>query len=137
MLNPSLVSTEQYHTAIVQLDNSPYSCPNLVLDLNFGQCHGSLVVLGAHSFTKQQCTVPSSYMYLVLHCTYTVHAPQVDSSGKRKVLATTSINMVRYASSMPYDHDLHLRLKPTSRKIKTVMLEVSLTSKFLKEGKAT
>ena len=62
---------------------------------------------------------------------------QVDNSGKRKVLATTSINMVRYASSMPYDHDLHLRLKPTSRKVKTVMLEVSLNSKFLKEGKAT
>ena len=56
---------------------------------------------------------------------------------KRKVLATTSVNMVRYASSLPYEHDLHLRLKPVSKKIKSVILEVSLTSEFLKEGKAT
>lgn len=66
-----------------------------------------------------------------------VHKPKVDENNKRKVLATASINMVKYASTMPYEHDLHLRLKPVSRKIKTVMLEVSLTSEFLKEGKAT
>ncbi len=62
---------------------------------------------------------------------------QVDPTGRRKVLATTSINMVRYASSLPYDHDLHLKLKPVSRKIKKVILEVSLSSLFLREGKAT
>ncbi len=62
---------------------------------------------------------------------------QVDATGRRKVLATTAINMVKYASSMPYDHDLHLRLKPVSRKIKKVILEVSLSSLFLREGKAT
>ena len=62
---------------------------------------------------------------------------QVDETGKRKVLATGPINMVRYASSLPYEHDLHLRLKPVSKKIKSVILEVSLTSEFLKEGKAT
>ena len=61
----------------------------------------------------------------------------MDETEKRKVLATTSINMVRYASSLPYEHDLHLRLKPVSKKIKSVILEVSLTSEFLKEGKAT
>lgn len=62
---------------------------------------------------------------------------QVDDTGKRKVLATAPINMIRYVSSLPYEHDLHLRLKPVSRKIKSVILEVSLTSEFLKEGKAT
>ena len=61
----------------------------------------------------------------------------MDDAGKRKVLATTPINMVRYVSSLPYDHDLHLWLKPVSKKIKSVILEVSLTSEFLKEGKAT
>ena len=68
---------------------------------------------------------------------YLIFTPQVDEMGKRKVLATTPINMVRYASSLPYEHDLHLRLKPVSKKIKSVILEVSLTSEFLKEGKAT
>ncbi len=57
--------------------------------------------------------------------------------GKRKVLATLPINMVRYVSSLPFDHELHLRLKPVSRKIKAVILDVSITSEFLKEGKAT
>ena len=72
------------------------------------------------------------------HCTLSSpHAYQVDPMGKRKVLAVTSINMVRYASSIPFDHDLHLRLKPVSRKIKNAILEVSLNSVFLREGKAT
>ena len=61
----------------------------------------------------------------------------MDDTGKRKVLAAKPINMVRYVSSLPYDHNLHLMLKPVSRKIKSVILEVSLTSEFLKEGKAT
>ena len=60
----------------------------------------------------------------------------MDESGKRKVLATTPINMVRYLSSLPYEHDVHLRLKPVSRKIKAVILDVSITSEFLREGKA-
>ncbi len=68
---------------------------------------------------------------------YVRFSPQVDQAGKRKVLATTSINMVRYASSMPFETDLTLRLKPVSRKIKSVILQVSLSSMFLKEGKAT
>ena len=53
------------------------------------------------------------------------------------MLATTSINVVRYVSTMPFETDLTLRLKPVSRKIKSVILQVSLSSMFLKEGKAT
>lgn len=66
-----------------------------------------------------------------------LHMHKVDPMGKRKVLAVTSINMVRYASSLPFDHDLHLRLKPVSCKIKKVILQVSINSIFLREGKAT
>ena len=57
--------------------------------------------------------------------------------GHRKVLATTSMNLVRYASALPYEHELHLKMKPVSRKIKKVMLEVNISSVFIKEGKAT
>lgn len=62
---------------------------------------------------------------------------QIDEAGKRKVLATHSVNMVRYASSLPIEHELHLMMKPVSRKIKKAILDVSLCSVFLKEGKAT
>jgi hypothetical protein len=65
------------------------------------------------------------------------HVIDVDNSGKRKVLASTAINMVRYASTMPYDHDVQLQLKPVSRKIKRVILDITLCSVLLKEGKAT
>lgn len=61
----------------------------------------------------------------------------VDPDGHRKVLATTSVDMVRYASALPFEHELQLKLKPVSRKIKKILLEVSLSSVFLKEGKAT
>ena len=62
---------------------------------------------------------------------------QVDSDGHRKVLATDSINMVRYVSALSYEHELYLKLRPVSKKIKKVVLEVSMASKLVKEGKAT
>ena len=57
--------------------------------------------------------------------------------GHRKVLATTSVNMARYASALPFEYELNLKLRPVSRKIKKVMLELNMSSVFLKEGKAT
>lgn len=88
----------------------------------------------------QVCVVCKPIAALVLKVHVSLPFPrayQVDPMGKRKVLAVTSINMVRYASSIPFDHDLHLRLKPVSRKIKKVILQVSINSVFLREGKAT
>ncbi|XP_065916601.1 EH domain-binding protein 1-like [Dysidea avara] len=60
-----------------------------------------------------------------------------DESGKRKILANTMINMAEYASMLGLDQSLLLKLKPVSKKIRVVTLEVNLTSIFLKEGKAT
>jgi len=62
---------------------------------------------------------------------------QTDESGKRKILATTALNMADYASMLGLDQNLLLKLKPVSKKIRVVTLEVNLTSMFIKEGKAT
>jgi len=62
---------------------------------------------------------------------------QTDESGKRKILATMAINMADYASMLGLDQNLLLKLKPVSKKIRVVTLEVNLTSMFIKEGKAT
>ena len=82
---------------------------------------------------------PSPPTHTHSHTNSPPHVPsaQVDNSGKRKILASTAINMVRYASTMPYDHDIQLQLKPVSRKIKRVILDITLCSVLLKEGKAT
>jgi hypothetical protein len=61
----------------------------------------------------------------------------IDRDGHRKVLGTASVNMVRYASAIPYEHELNLKLKPVSCKIRKILLELSLSSVFLKEGNAT
>lgn len=45
--------------------------------------------------------------------------------------------MADYASTLGLDQNLLLKLKPVSKKIRVVTLEVNITSIFLKEGKAT
>ena len=100
----------------------------------------AIEVLPQPSYVTSSCksAIAALVFEVRTHCTLPFpHAYQVDPMGKRKVLAVTSINMVRYASSIPFDHDLHLRLKPVSRKIKNAILEVSINSVFLREGKAT
>ena len=82
-------------------------------------------------------SVFSLFYVLILAPLILYSLTQVDEMGHRKVLATTSVNMARYASALPFEHELNLKLKPVSRKIKKVMLEVNLSSVFLKEGKAT
>ena len=73
----------------------------------------------------------------LLLSSYISFFPQVDKDGQRKVLATCSVDMVKYASALPFEHELQLKLKPVSKKIKKILLELSLSSVFLKEGKAT
>lgn len=58
-------------------------------------------------------------------------------SGRRKALATTTINMKQYASPMPTQTDVKLKFKPLSKKVVAAALQFSLSCIFLREGKAT
>nr|XP_003215240.1 PREDICTED: EH domain-binding protein 1 isoform X2 [Anolis carolinensis] len=58
-------------------------------------------------------------------------------SGRRKALATSSINMKQYASPMPTQTDVKLKFKPLSKKVLSATLQFSLSCIFLREGKAT
>ncbi|XP_048357794.1 EH domain-binding protein 1 isoform X5 [Sphaerodactylus townsendi] len=58
-------------------------------------------------------------------------------SGRRKALATSSINMKQYASPMPTQTDVKLKFRPLSKKVVSATLQFSLSCIFLREGKAT
>ncbi|MBN3314006.1 UFO kinase, partial [Atractosteus spatula] len=60
-----------------------------------------------------------------------------ESKGHRKVLASVDVNMKKYASALPTQTDLTLKLKPLSVKVVEATLKLSLSCVFLKEGKAT
>ncbi|XP_069036644.1 EH domain-binding protein 1-like protein 1 isoform X17 [Lepisosteus oculatus] len=60
-----------------------------------------------------------------------------ESKGHRKVLASVDVNMKKYASALPSQTDLTLKLKPLSVKVVEATLKLSLSCVFLKEGKAT
>lgn len=57
--------------------------------------------------------------------------------GKKRILATQSINMRKYASIESTQQTFTLQLKPTSKKISSAKLELTLSCVFLREGKAT
>lgn len=59
------------------------------------------------------------------------------TSGRRKALATSNINMKQYASPMPTQTDVKLKFKPLSKKVVSATLQFSLSCIFLREGKAT
>ncbi|XP_071574014.1 EH domain-binding protein 1 isoform X5 [Temnothorax nylanderi] len=61
----------------------------------------------------------------------------VSSTGKRRHVAATNINMKKYASLESSQQQLKLDLKPTSKKIVSATLECTLSCVFLREGKAT
>ncbi|KAL5287191.1 EHBP1 family protein [Megaselia abdita] len=61
----------------------------------------------------------------------------VTNLGKKRVLASASINMRKYASIEPTQQSFTLSLKPTSKKIVTADLELTISCVFLREGKAT
>uniref|UniRef100_A0A1B0GHF6 Putative ca2+-binding actin-bundling protein n=1 Tax=Lutzomyia longipalpis TaxID=7200 RepID=A0A1B0GHF6_LUTLO len=56
---------------------------------------------------------------------------------KKRVLASASINMRKYASIESTQQSFTLTLKPVSRKITSADLELTLSCVFLREGKAT
>ncbi|XP_077279285.1 eps15 homology domain containing protein-binding protein 1 isoform X6 [Temnothorax americanus] len=61
----------------------------------------------------------------------------VSSTGKRRHVAATNINMKKYATLESSQQQLKLDLKPTSKKIVSSTLECTLSCVFLREGKAT
>ncbi|XP_017147881.1 EH domain-binding protein 1 isoform X4 [Drosophila miranda] len=61
----------------------------------------------------------------------------VTPMGKKRVLASASINMRRYASIESTQQSFTLSLKPVSKKITAASLELTISCVFLREGKAT
>ncbi|KAK3751612.1 hypothetical protein RRG08_012673 [Elysia crispata] len=59
------------------------------------------------------------------------------SKGSRKVLASRAVNMKDYASPMPTQTALKLKLKPLSKKVISATLELTISCVFIREGKAT
>uniref|UniRef100_A0AAX7T6E2 EH domain binding protein 1 n=1 Tax=Astatotilapia calliptera TaxID=8154 RepID=A0AAX7T6E2_ASTCA len=72
-------------------------------------------------------------LFKVTCCSIICESP----SGRRKALATSSINMKQYASPMPTQTDVKLKFKPLSKKVVSATLQFSLSCIFLREGKAT
>ncbi|XP_052269232.1 EH domain-binding protein 1-like isoform X2 [Dreissena polymorpha] len=58
-------------------------------------------------------------------------------SGRRKIIATAAINMKKYATDIPSQHELTIRLNPVTKKIKGALIKLTLSCVFLREGKAT
>ncbi|KAG4068181.1 hypothetical protein HA402_008822 [Bradysia odoriphaga] len=61
----------------------------------------------------------------------------ISTMGKKRVIASASINMRKYASELPTQQSFTLSLKPVTRKITSADLELTLSCVFLREGKAT
>ncbi|XP_035898317.1 EH domain-binding protein 1 isoform X2 [Anopheles stephensi] len=61
----------------------------------------------------------------------------VSQLGKKRALATATINMRKYASIESTQQTFTLRLRPVSKKILAANLELTLSCVFLREGKAT
>ncbi|XP_041351886.1 EH domain-binding protein 1-like isoform X2 [Gigantopelta aegis] len=59
------------------------------------------------------------------------------SKGRRKVLATKSINMREFASHIPTQKTIKLSMKPATKKVVAASLELTISCVFIREGKAT
>ena len=93
-------------------------------------------------------SIPGSDIFLVFFATQTAKATHFESkewefvvvdkdrNGKKKVLAKASVNMSQY-TDLAVDTRVTLDLKPVSKKIGSVALDISLVAEFIKEGKAT
>ncbi|XP_059607944.1 EH domain-binding protein 1 [Phlebotomus argentipes] len=68
---------------------------------------------------------------------WTFVVEDVTQMRKKRVLASASINMRKYASIESTQQSFTLTLKPVSRKITSADLELTLSCVFLREGKAT
>ena len=63
--------------------------------------------------------------------------PQESLNGRRKPIATGSINMVDYVSVESRTFDVTLTMKVTSKKLVSACLDFHLTCVLIKEGMAT
>ncbi|XP_062698715.1 EH domain-binding protein 1 isoform X5 [Aedes albopictus] len=61
----------------------------------------------------------------------------VSQMGKKRLLASATINMRKYASIESTQQTFMLELRPVSKKILSAQLELTLSCVFLREGKAT
>ncbi|XP_055620017.1 EH domain-binding protein 1 isoform X2 [Toxorhynchites rutilus septentrionalis] len=61
----------------------------------------------------------------------------VSQLGKKRLLASATINMRKYASIESTQQTFILELRPVSKKIISAQLELTLSCVFLREGKAT
>ena len=61
----------------------------------------------------------------------------VTTGGKRKPVAQGRLNMRDFASAVPTQHNLTVKLRPISKKVSAARLTLTLTAELLKEGKAT
>uniref|UniRef100_A0A1Q3F311 Putative ca2+-binding actin-bundling protein n=1 Tax=Culex tarsalis TaxID=7177 RepID=A0A1Q3F311_CULTA len=61
----------------------------------------------------------------------------VSQLGKKRLLASATINMRKYASIESTQQTFTLEMRPVSKKILSAQLELTLSCVFLREGKAT
>ncbi|XP_064600820.1 EH domain-binding protein 1-like [Liolophura sinensis] len=59
------------------------------------------------------------------------------ANGRRKILASKSINMKNYASHIPSQTNIKVKLKPATKKVVSASITLTLSCVFLREGKAT
>lgn len=59
------------------------------------------------------------------------------STGKPRPLATAAINVKEYASEVPTQTSTEVRLKILSKKIASATIKFTVSSCFVREGKAT
>ena len=59
------------------------------------------------------------------------------STGKARPLATCPLNMKDYATDVPTQTNTELKLKIMSKKIVSASIKLTVSSRFLREGKAT
>lgn len=61
----------------------------------------------------------------------------VSAMGKKRALASASINMRKYASIESTQQTFVLQLRPLTKKITSAEIELTISCVFLREGKAT
>lgn len=62
---------------------------------------------------------------------------QVSSSGKRRQLASTRLDMKNYASLVPNQQEVKVKFEVGSKKITSATATFTISCVFLREGKAT
>ena len=70
-----------------------------------------------------------------INCISSFH--QVASNGKRRQLASGCLNMKLYASLIPSQQQVKLKLNVSSKKIVSAALNLTISCVFIREGKAT